>query len=220
MIKLMKKYLIASSLILGSFTTPLFAEESKSLYFSFGGGINFIGDIESAVGAIDGSYDTDNPFSYSFAIGKEFDDWRLEFNYSGLTVSSDSITVTAGGNGATAAVVPDYEADISSYMIYAYKDFPSDTKFTTYIGGGVGISSIDAPTQNITVGGANLVTQGAEEQVFTLGLKAGVDYEIAENTSLYSELGYINIFSFETDSGEEFDSINSYGVSAGIRFSF
>ena len=105
-------------------------------------------------------------------------------------------------------------------MIYAYKDFPSDTKFTTYIGGGLGISSIDAPAQNITVGGVNLATQGTEEQVFTLGLKAGVDYEIAENTSLYSELGYINISSFETNANEEFDSINSFGVSAGLRFSF
>ena len=46
------------------------------------------------------------------------------------------------------------------------------------------------------------------------------DYEIAENTSLYTELGYLNLASFDGDSGEEFDSINSFVVSAGLRFSF
>ena len=77
----MKKYLVASSLLLSSFTSPIFAEESKSFYFSIGGGINFVGDLESSVGVINGEYDTNNPFQYSLAIGKEFEDWKLEFNY-------------------------------------------------------------------------------------------------------------------------------------------
>ena len=216
----MKKYLVASSILLSSFTSPIFAEESKSFYFSIGGGINFVGNLESSVGAINGEYDTNNPFQYSFAIGKEFEDWKLEFNYSGTTISSDELTVTAGGVGASAALTPDYEADVTSYMIYAYKVFPSATKFTPYIGGGLGFSSIDAPAQNIALAGVNFVTNDFDEQVFSFGLKGGVDYEIAENTSLYTELGYLNLGSFDTDAGEEFDSINAFVVSAGLRFSF
>ena len=218
----MKKYLITSSLLFSSFTSPIFAEESKSFYLSIGGGINFVGDIESTVGNINGEYGTNNPFQYSFAIGKEFEDWRLEFNYSGATVASDELTATQGGNGATVALEPDYEADITSYMIYAYKDFPSDTdsKFTPYIGGGVGFSSIDAPAQNVAILGQNFVTNNFDEQVFTFGLKGGVDYEIAETTSLYTEIGYLNLASFDTEFGEEFDSINSFVVAAGLRFSF
>ena len=42
----MKKYLIASSLILGSLTSALFAGESKNLYFSVGGGVGFQSDVE------------------------------------------------------------------------------------------------------------------------------------------------------------------------------
>ena len=216
----MKKYLVASSLLLSSFTSPIFAEEYKSIYFSIGGGINFVGDIESSIGVINGEYGTNNPFQYSFAIGKEFEDWRLEFNYSGATIASDELTVTVGDNGATAALTPDYEADVTAYMIYAYKDFPSDTNFTPYIGAGLGLSTIDAPSQNITLAGVNFVTGDFEETVFSFGLKGGVDYEIAENTSLYTELGYLNLASFDGDSGEEFDSINSFVVSAGLRFSF
>ena len=179
-----------------------------------------MGDIESSLGAINGEYGTNSPFQYSLAIGKEFEDWKLEFSYSGLTIASDELSVTAGGVGATAALNPDYEANVTNYMIYAYKVFPSDTKFTPYIGGGLGFSSIDAPAQNIALAGVNFVTNNFDEQVFSFGLKGGVDYEIAETTSLYTELGYLNLASFDTDAGEEFDSINSFVVSAGLRFSF
>ena len=181
-----------------------------------------MGDIESTVGGISGSYETNDPFQYSFAIGKEFEDWRLEFNYSGATIASDSITATLGGNGATLALSPEYEADVTSYMLYAYKDFPSETnsKFTPYIGAGIGFSSIDTPSQTIAILGQNFVTNAVEEQVFSFGLKGGVDYEVAENTSLYTEIGYLNLAEFDTDSGEEFDAINSFVVSAGLKFSF
>ena len=135
----MRKYFVISTLLLGSLTSPIFAEESKSFYLSIGGGINSISEL---VGNLDGtgdvSFGTDSPFQYSLAIGKEFDDWRLEFNYSAFKVSSDSLTVTAGGNGATLDLAPELETDVSSYMIYAYKDFPSESKFTPYIGGGIG----------------------------------------------------------------------------------
>ena len=84
----MRKYWVISTLLLGSLTSPIFAEESKGFYLSIGGGINSINELE---GDLDGtgvvSFGTDSPFQYSLAIGKEFDDWRLEFNYSATTVS-------------------------------------------------------------------------------------------------------------------------------------
>ena len=220
----MKKYLVASTLLLSSFTSPIFAEEPKSVYFSLGGGVNFISDFEvdaEILGEnINGSFDTNSPFQWSLAIGKKFEDWRLEFNYSAFKTSSDSLTITAGGNGATVDLSPELEMDVSSYMIYAYKDFPSDSKFTPYIGGGIGYSQLDVPDQTVGVLGVNIELEGGEEQLFTFGLKGGVDYEIAENTSLYSEVGYVNLASFTTDAGEEYDSNNSFIVSAGLRFSF
>ena len=72
-------------------------------------------------------------------------------------------------------------------MIYAYKVFPSDTKKLPILEQ-VWDCSIDAPSQNIALAGVNFVTGDFEEQVFTFGLKGGVDYEIAENTSIYTEL--------------------------------
>ena len=219
--KIMKKYLIASSLLLGSFTSPIFAEESKSFYLSIGGGINSISDIEADAAGTGISFDTNSPFQYSFAIGKEFDDWRLEFNYSSFTVASDSITVTVPGqNPATANIVPDREGDVSTYMLFGYKDFPSDTKFSPYLGAGLGFSNLDIAAQNIAVGGANLTVPVIEEQLFTFGLKGGVEYEIADTTNLYAEVAYLNFAEFSIADGEDFDSLNSFVVSTGLRFSF
>ena len=58
------------------------------------------------------------------------------------TVSSDSTTVTVGGNGVTADIAPDLELETKSFMLYGIKDIPSDTKFTPYLGAGLGFSSL------------------------------------------------------------------------------
>ena len=218
----MKKYLLTSSLLIGSFATPLLADEPTDFYLSVGGGFQSISDIEGDIATDGFSFDTNSPFQYSLAIGKEFGDWRLEFNYSASTVSSDAITVIpAGQNAVSASITPDLEIDVKSYMLYGYKDFTNDTKLSAYLGAGLGISSFDVPAQNINVGGANVPLPAVDEQVFTFGVKGGVEYEIAENTSLYTEVGYLNISSFDSDDEQEsYDSTNSFTIGAGLRFMF
>ena len=106
-------------------------------------------------------------------------------------------------------------------MLYAYKDIPGDSKFTPYFGAGLGVSSLSQDADTYSIGGAGSINVSeASESVFTFGLKGGVGYEIAENTSLYSEASYMNVASFTTDAGEEYDSTNSFVISTGLRFSF
>lgn len=216
----MKKYVIGTSLILGTLTTPLYAEESKNFYLSIGGGVAFTSDVTGDLDGTTAEFETNNPLNYSFAIGKEFEEWRLEFNYSATTLSSDSITVTAGGNSASSDITPDYELGANTFMIYGYKDIPSNSKFTPYLGAGLGVSSLSTDANTYTVGGDDIVVTDEQYSVFTFGLKGGVGYEIAENTSLYSEASYINYSSFSTDDGVDYDSTNSFIISAGLRFNF
>ena len=56
------------------------------MYLSIGGGLNYPSNEGDAEGT-DFTFETDDPLIYSVAIGKEFNDWRLEFNYTGTTVS-------------------------------------------------------------------------------------------------------------------------------------
>ena len=218
----MKNYLIAATLIFGSFTatSQLVAEDSKSLYLSIGGGINFPSNIEGDAENSDFTFETDDPFTYSVAIGKDFDDWRLEFNYSGTTIGSDSLTVSSGGLGIVAPITPDLEFKAKSYMIYGYKDISTETKFTPYFGAGLGVSNLSYDDLTVTIAGVNSTLDADSETVFSYGLKGGLGYEIADNASLYTEASYINYASFTDGSEVNYDSNNSFGITAGLRFNF
>ena len=221
----MKKYLLGT-ILLSSFIAPsTFAEESKSFYLSVGGGIAFPSDIEAdqTVGGTrtDVKFTTDDPFTYSFALGKEFNDWRLEFNYSASTLSGDSFSGTSGGTTVTGTITPDYEIEAKSYMIYGYKDMKnSDSNLTPYFGIGVGTSNLSQETQIVNVSGTNVTLPSTDESVFSYAVKGGIGYQIADNTSLYSEATYINYASFTSDDNVNYDGNNHFGITAGLRFSF
>ena len=222
----MKNYLIGTSLLLSSFVAPSFAEESKDIYLSIGGGIAFPSDVEgdTILGGTkyDATFPTDSTGMYSIGIGKEFNDYRLEFNYSGGKVDSDSITLTTGGNGVTATISPKLELDVKSYMLYGFKDFESNSKFTPYVGIGAGISQVTAKDQTSTVSGTRYSILGSEEDVFSYAIKGGTNYEIAENTSLYAEASYLNLASLTVDKGTpiNYDSTHIFALSAGLKFNF
>ena len=42
-------------------------------------------------------------------------------------------------------------------MVFGYKDFPSDSKFTPYVGLGLGVGNFSAKNQTATVAGTNPV---------------------------------------------------------------
>ena len=135
----MKKYLIASSLLVGCISSPLFAEESKGFYLSLGGGLNAVSEVEGDVGTDGFSFDTNSPFQYSLAIGKEFEDWRLEFNYSASTVSSDSFTVTpAGQNSQTRHLARRYHRYYQARRWTAYTYRNSLCRYCAGRGAGAG----------------------------------------------------------------------------------
>ncbi len=224
----MKNYLIGTSLLLSSFVAPSFAEESKDIYLSIGGGIAFPSDVEgdTTLGGTkyDATFPTDNTGMYSIGVGKEFDTYRVELNYSAATVETDSISLTSGGNGVTATISPNLESDAKSYMVYGFKDFENETKISPYFGVGLGFSTLSAKDQTATVAGTAYSLEGAEESVFTFALKGGVTYPIAENTSLYSEAMYQNFASYKvSEPGYEtvnYDSNSFFAVTAGLKFNF
>ena len=224
----MKNYLIGTSLLLGSFVAPSFADESKDIYLSIGGGLLFPSDIkgdQTIDGTrIDAEFPTDDPFNYSIGLGKEFNDLRFELNYSGSTVSSDSITATSGGVGITASITPYLKAKTKSYMLYGFKNLSNETKYTPYIGLGLGMSTLKTDETTVTLLGESVALTGSSNTVFTYALKGGVNYKIAKDTSIYTEATYQNFGSFTAEEeGYEnvnYDSINYFGINAGLKFNF
>ena len=224
----MKNSLLGFPLIIGSFITPTIAEEYDNFYLSIGGGIAFPSDLngdQTLGGTVyDATFETKNTGIFSVGLGKEFNDYRFEFNYSKATVESNKFSLASGGTGVSASVSPNLKADVSSFMFYGYKDFPNESKFTPYGGAGLGAATLYAKDQTVTAAGTNYNVYGATTSVFSFGIKGGATYKIADNTSLYSEATYQNLASYkikkEGYSDVNYDSTNLFSVTAGLKFDF
>ena len=174
--------------------------------------------------AYDFEFKIDNTSLFSIGVGRKFNDYRFEFNYSKATIESDTFSVTSGGTEVTSSINPALKSDVSSYMIYGYKDFINDSKFTPYAGVGLGLGHFSAKDQTATVEGSAYELKGGDETVFSFGLKGGISYEIADNTSIFTEGLYQNFASYDvSEPGYEtvnYDTNQFFAVSAGIKFSF
>ena len=224
----MKRGLLTLPFILGSFVTPTIAEEYNNFYLSIGGGVAFPSDIDgdTTLGgtAYDAKQETKNPGTFSVAIGKEFNDYRFEFNYSKTTVKSSKFSLSSGGTGVAATISPNYDSDLNSFMFYGYKDFVNDTKFTPYGGIGLGTTTIAGKQQTITSGGTSYKLAKPDTSVFSFGIKAGASYQIAESTSVYTEGTYQNLGSYkitkEGFTSANYDALNLITITAGLKFDF
>ena len=225
----MKKFLLLA-LVIG-FPSPLFAEELKNFYLSIGGGETFSSEAEGEAlrngTKVDSKYSLGDHSFYSVGFGKQINDWRIEFNYSATTLSADKVTATVAGTEFIASITPKHETDAKTYMLYGFKDFSNESKFTPYVGLGLGAASLD--TNDVTIGfnGTDLSVdvEGTSSTIFTYALKAGADYEINESTSLFTETIYQTFsehsVSHASESREHHASGNNYfGISAGLRFKF
>lgn len=165
--------------------------------------------------------ETDDPGIFSLGFGKNLDnDFRVEFNFSKATVSTDSFTVSSGGTGVTGSITPALEYDVTTYMIYGLKDFPNDSKLTPYAGIGAGFASLDADDQIATIAGTAYSFTFEEESVFSYAIKGGLSYEVSDTALLFTELGYQNLASYDSAGSVNYESNNLVGLSAGVRFTF
>jgi len=203
-------------------------EESKDFYIKFGGGKGFSSDVTGETtdsGTLyKGSFETKNPGVISIGLGKEFNDYRIHFEYTASTIESDKLTAESEGVAVTASMTPNLKADTSSYMIYGLKEFNNDSKFTSYAGIGLGIGSFSLNAQTITLAGTDVSLKGSDEPVFSFALRGGTEYEMSENIFIYSEATYQNFAAFKSDepgfATVNFDSNHLFTLTAGLKFNF
>jgi len=224
----MKKYLVGTSLVLSSFIAPSFAEEANDFYLQIGGGVALPSDTkgDTTLGGTkyDVEFGTDNTALFSVAVGKAFNDFRVEFNYSQATVDSDQFKVTTGGTEASASITPALKSDVKSYMIYGYRDFPNETIITPYVGLGIGLGQFSANDQTATVAGTAYSFKGGDETMLSMGVKGGASYEVAKNTSIYSEAMYQRFAEYKVSAAgyatSNYRETDYFAITAGVKFSF
>ena len=143
------------------------------------------------------------------------------YSTSNLLVDGDRYNGTATAN--TSGTVK-----TNSVMISGYYDIQTKSKFTPYVGAGIGYTSVSIPNQNAVAANYNieglqgpgwLDFAGGSASAFGYQAKVGVSYAVSKPADLYLEGTYQGNTGV-TIAGTEFSALNLFGVRAGFRYRF
>ena len=197
---MLKKSLLALSIASLSAITPLTAEEkNKGVYVLGSIGAGRMNDIEFSAALGGGTAEFDSGFSGEIGLGYDFGSFRTEFSYNSTNTPLDGVT--------------DVDVDVKSFLLSAAYDWRSDKKWQPYIGAGVGSSTIDL-NLGATVGGTSLTA--GDDNITTVKLKAGVNYEASEDIDVYGEIWGQGFDDF-TIGLIQFTDVSVSGASLGLR---
>lgn len=167
---------------------------------------------------IDISFDTDTGFGINGAAGYRFDDARVEFEVAYTNNDVDGVTVN------DLAEVP-IDGDIESFqfMLNGYYDIPTQSRFSPYIGGGVGVATLTANDVAAAIPGLGNLALDDSGASFVFQVKAGVNYEITDQASAF--LGYrlhgIPGQDFEAFGADfDADTLIIHSLQLGAQYSF
>ena len=200
------KLILPIGLLGSSLLTPCSADHAIGLYVKPSIGYSKINDISASVSGNTVTAELDSGISYGFSVGYDFgNDIRTEIGYDKLTSDFSQIA----GQAVTG------DLDVSTFSASVFKDFSSDSKFTPYLGVGLGTTNIDVGT--MTLGGTSFAGSNSNTEIVTLTL--GTNYEFNEGSNLFLEGNYRKVGDL-TVSGVQYTDISTLGVNAGIKFSF
>ncbi|MEM1281373.1 MAG: outer membrane beta-barrel protein [Cyanobacteria bacterium P01_H01_bin.152] len=166
---------------------------------------------------IDASIDTDTGFGINAAVGYRFDNIRAEFEVGYNNNSVDSVSV----NDIETSV--DGDIDNWKFLLNGYYDIPTNSRFSPYVGGGVGLAIVSANDVSATVPILGDVDIDDSSTSFLFQFKAGVGYDITDalNTFLGYRLMGIPGQSFEVlDSDLDADTVFIHSLQLGVRYTF
>ncbi len=146
---------------------------------------------------------------------------ELEYGFSQTFKAdfTDAETAKAGG-------VAKMKGDIDTYMLNAYYDIDTGTKFTPYVGAGIGIAHIKAQG-NVDFNGERVSDFSKSKNNFAWQIGAGAAYAVTDNVSV--DLGYRytdagNVKGTASFTGDEKPSIKTesdiHEFLLGARYSF
>jgi len=154
-------------------------------------------------------------FSIDGGIGYDFGAIRTELTY-GYSAPSFN-TLNYSNTGVNWANSSDISGKINKNDILAsvYWDIIPFSRFTPYIGGGIGYTNLSTPNVNIN----SLNAGGANKGLFGWQAKAGVSYALAYNWDVYAEGTYSGTPGYSTEY-VKFGSYDDFGAKLGFRYRF
>ena len=243
----MKKLLLFLSLptVTASIFAPhsLKAGESK-FYVTGSGGVGFLNEakskkenykIQSETLSLGLELDLENKSTFDVGVGYDLGKTRIEFNVNQQNTAIERTSFDATLSGATAivGVSSKGDADATSYLITANRDFPSEGGWTPYIGAGIGMTNVTTKDVNAETGtlgdalnvnlGTTTLLKGDSATVFAYQLRSGIAKEITKNTDIFGEVSYTATEGWSAGSGQtkiDWKGISVIGTKIGFRYKF
>lgn len=159
----------------------------KGFYMSLKGGLNVMHDytIGTRVSGV-GVLKVENDVGYGFlgSAGYDFDTYRVEAEISSRANNVGTIArleTTKQQQGA------DGDASSLAFMVNGYYDLENESKYTPYVGGGIGYAYVEFE-QYETNANPNILSDSGN--AFAYQAMAGVEYELEERIGLTAEYRY------------------------------
>ncbi|QNG30745.1 outer membrane protein [Synechococcus sp. LTW-R] len=235
-------------------SSPVFAqdpsEEAKGFYATLGAGASWTNNTGNNEKSYSGVFDNGDAYSgfltpqldlgVGFAgeagFGYDFGDIRAELTYLfngpmiGEITGSGHESGTNLGNTYTDipygfTITGTGTLSTNSIFASAYYDIETKSKFTPYVGGGIGYTNVSVPTQSgsasLSSGATGTFSQsvkvdGGNAGAFGYLAKAGVAYAATSKADVFVEATYNGSTAFSIN-GLNYSPLYSYGARAGVR---
>jgi len=214
--------LISQSLIVDE---AVVYEQGTGFYGTIGIGGTWANDIDGRVNKKNGTrrrveLETQGGFALDAGIGYDFGPIRTELTYVYNRIGVDDITRNKNWDSARTR-----GGNQNGIMASAYWDISTGTRWTPYIGGGIGwINQSMGNNKLVKTNNGNIVrrinTGSGNDDLFGWQAKAGVAYGVNWNTDIYAEAVYQGAESFRTGR-TSWDALdNNWGFKIGARYRF
>ncbi len=205
------------TLLLAGVVTALFASNVNAMDFNpyVGAKLRYI-DMSSDVKLGDTFDVDDNVYGGSIAIGASTKvkggAVRAELEYNKNADADKTHRMTLSGTGFD--FDGKLEIESQSLMLNAYYDIDTGTKFTPYVGAGVGYAKIEGTLSESTTG----LSESVDDNNFAWQVGAGVGYAVNENVSVDAGYRYVDYGDF-TKEDVNID-VSSHEFYLGARYAF
>lgn len=202
------------------------ADAFDGFYVELRAGASFLEDADNDGPNISGETDFDVGTSFGGAVGYSFArhdfgypflrNFRIEAEVIRQENDVDDVTGTINISGSPGQ--SDNEFLAHAFMANVYYDFETRTRFTPYIGVGVGGAIVDLEAGS----GANRIVDD-DEAVFAYQARAGVAYELSPNAAITLGYRFLDTIDpeFRAVDGTELESeFRSHAAELGLRFTF
>ena len=240
-----------------AFAAPVRAQEESAakatgFYATLGAGASWTGNTGNRAKSYTGEYVTGESFAgvvtpivdlgAGFAgeagLGYDFGDFRTELTYIYKGASVGNIT-GSGTESGTYLGIPYSDLGYSftasgtgtvntnSVFVSGYYDIATKSKWTPYVGGGLGYTNVSIPAQSgtaqLTALGLTfdqpIEVKGGSAGAFGYQAKMGVAYAASEKADVFVEATYQGSTDV-TVQDVQFSGLNAFGARAGVRIRF